>query len=75
MTMRWKQFFTPVQSMDAAEGHTFVKAHSPADITILDVRQPGEYENGRIPGSKLVPLPDLNDRLSELDTQKAVIAY
>ena len=40
---------------------------------MLDVRQPNEYENARIPGSKLIPLPNLNDRLSELDPQKPVI--
>jgi rhodanese-related sulfurtransferase len=34
-----------------------------------------EYENARIPGSKLIPLPSLDDRLKELDPQKPVIAY
>jgi rhodanese-related sulfurtransferase len=67
--------FSQVNNIDAGQLQAFIDSNKEGDFTLLDVRQPGEYENGRIPGSKLIPLPDLNDRLSELDTQKAVIAY
>jgi rhodanese-related sulfurtransferase len=67
--------FSQVNNINAEQLQAFIDSNKEGDFTLLDVRQPGEYENGRIPGSKLVPLPDLNDRLSELDTQKAVIAY
>ncbi len=33
---------------------------------LLDVRNPGEFETARIEGAKLVPLPELEARLSEL---------
>jgi rhodanese-related sulfurtransferase len=39
------------------------------------VRQPAEYEQERIPGSKLIPLPQLLERSVELDPAKPVIAY
>lgn len=36
-------------------------------VTIVDVREPFEYEIARIEGSKLIPLGELHDRLVELD--------
>jgi len=73
--MRWKQFFTPVQSFDAEQARTYMADHPQEAFTILDVRQPVEYESGHIPGAKLIPLPDLTDRLSEIDSQKPAIVY
>ena len=73
--MRWKQFFTPVQSFGAEQARQYIADHSGNAYTILDVRQPNEYESGHIPGAKLVPLPDLTDRLAEIDSQKPAIVY
>ncbi len=44
-------------------------------MTILDVRQPGEYEAGHIPGAKLIPIADLGNRLNELDPDKPTLVY
>ena len=38
-------------------------------LTLLDVREPFEYEMARIEGAKLIPLNELPDRLSEIDTR------
>jgi len=73
--MRWKQFLTPVASMDTEEAKAYMAEHEEGSFTLLDVRQPGEYENSRIPGAKLIPLPELADRLGELDPDKPVISY
>ena len=73
--MRWKQFFTPVKSVDANEAKQLLGQKEAEDITILDVRQPGEYESGHIPGSKLIPLPELNDRINEIDPDKPTVVY
>ena len=73
--MRWKQFLTPVSNMDTQEAKAYIDENKEGTYTLLDVRQPGEYEKARIPGAKLVPLPELTDRLGELDTEKPVIAY
>ncbi len=67
--------FSPVNNMDTKQFQAFIDSNMEGSFTLLDVRQPSEYENARIPGSKLIPLPALNDRLSELDPQKPVIAY
>ena len=73
--MRWKQFFTPVKSIDAVEAKQYMN-RTPGDaFTLLDVRQPGEYDAEHLPGAKLIPLPELGARLSELDAGKPTVVY
>jgi rhodanese-related sulfurtransferase len=61
--------------MDTEEAKTYMAEHEESSFTLLDVRQPGEYEKSRIPGARLIPLPELADRLEELDPDKPVIPY
>ena len=42
----------------------------PADATVLDVREPEEYELGAVPGAVNFRLGDLRGRLNELDKSK-----
>ncbi len=73
--MRWKKLFTPVESLDADQAKTFMEQHKEGTYTLLDVRQPSEYEEGHLPGATLIPLPQLTDRMDELDPGKPVITY
>lgn len=73
--MKWKQFFTPVKSYDAEEARKFISGTPPSEMTILDVRQPREYEIEHIPGAKLIPIADLGNRVSELDPEKPTLVY
>lgn len=73
--MKWRQFFTPVKSYNAEEARKLIAETPASDITVLDVRQPGEYEQEHIPGAKLIPLGDLGDRVNELDTEKPIAVY
>jgi rhodanese-related sulfurtransferase/rubrerythrin len=73
--MRWKQFFTPVKSIDAVEAKQYMQRMAGDAFTLLDVRQPGEYDAEHLPGAKLIPLPELGARLSELDTGKPTVVY
>lgn len=41
---------------------------------ILDVREPHEWQIGRIPGAVLIPLGELPKRLHELDKSRAIVA-
>ena len=73
--MRWKQFFTPVKSFSFQEAKDYM-VRTPGDaFTLLDVRQPAEYESEHIPGAKLIPLPDLGQRIGEIDADKPAIVY
>ena len=73
--MKWMQFFTPVQSLNFKETKQYIEQHAGDEITILDVRQPVEYKENHIPGANLIPLPQLSDRIDELDPQKPVLVY
>jgi adenylyltransferase/sulfurtransferase len=45
------------------------------ELTLLDVRNPHEWEICRLPGARLIPLPELPGRLGELDRDRLVVAY
>lgn len=45
------------------------------DLFVLDVRNPHEYAICRIPGTVLVPLPDLPARLAEVPRDREVIVH
>ncbi len=73
--MNWRQFLTPVKSIDANDAKAYLADKKVDAVTILDVRQPKEYETGHIPGAVLAPLPDLTDHLSRIDQDKPVLVY
>jgi rhodanese-related sulfurtransferase/rubrerythrin len=73
MTMRLKQLFTAVESIDSESAKTFIEGHEEGTFTVLDVRQPAEYEEVHLPGAKLVPLPELHHSTDDLDPEKPVI--
>jgi len=45
------------------------------EYQLLDVRFPEEYSENRIPGSKLIPLGELAERLKELNQNQPYIIY
>jgi adenylyltransferase/sulfurtransferase len=44
-------------------------------FVLLDVREPHEYEIAKIPGSKLIPLGELQNRVGELDKGSQLIVH
>ena len=42
---------------------------------LVDVRNPGEYERGALPGSVNIPLPLIQQALKRLDRQTPVLLY
>jgi rhodanese-related sulfurtransferase len=44
-------------------------------LQLLDVRNPGETEDGVIPGAQEIPLPGLTDSLGSLDQTAPVVTY
>ena len=71
----WNTVFGPIPEMDASEFEAYRNEHLEKSFTLLDVRQPHEYEEDHIPGAKLVPLPILSERYQELDSSKPIVAY
>jgi rhodanese-related sulfurtransferase len=68
-------YFKPVSTMTAGEVRAFLRERSPESYNLIDVRQPGEYEVGHLPGARLIPIAELADRLGELDRSKPTITY
>ncbi|WP_290589190.1 rhodanese-like domain-containing protein [Alicyclobacillus sp.] len=44
-----------------------------AGIQYVDVREPGEFQQGHIDGFRNIPLGQLRNRLGELDREKPVV--
>lgn len=42
---------------------------------IIDVRQPVEYQEGHLPGARLIPLDQLETRFTEINPDKDVVVY
>ena len=68
-------YFRPVSTWTARQVREFLGERSSDAYNLVDVRQPGEYENGHLPGARLFPIADLGDRLHELDRGKPTITY
>ncbi|MFD3005094.1 rhodanese-like domain-containing protein [Thermus tengchongensis] len=45
------------------------------DVFVLDVREPSEYKDGRIPGAVNIPIRDLPKKVGELPKGKPIIVY
>ncbi len=45
------------------------------DVFILDVREPAEFKDGRIPGAVNIPIRELPKRLGEIPKGKPIIIY
>jgi len=73
--MSIRDIFSSFNNINAEQFQAFIDANKEGSFTLLDVRQPSEYESARIPGSLLMPLPSLNEQLQKLDPDKPVIAY
>jgi rhodanese-related sulfurtransferase len=73
--MKFSDLFTQVKTIDAEEARKWLDVRPDGSYTLLDVREPEEYEQGHIPGAVLVPLSELPDRFAEINPQKPVLAY
>jgi len=45
------------------------------DVVLVDVRPAEEFAAGHIEGARSIPIAELEDRLSELPTDREVVAY
>lgn len=70
-----RKLFTPVDAMESEEARKYLGEHKQGTYTLLDVRQPWEYEEDHIPGAKLVPLGELKEGTKDLDPDKPTLVY
>jgi len=70
-----RKLFTPTGALDPDEARKFMEQHDEGSYTLLDVRQPWEYEEDHIPGATLVPLGDLKEGTQDLDPDRPTLVY
>ena len=68
-------YFKPVSTWPAEKVRAFLEERNAGDYNLVDVRQPKEYEQGHLPGARLIPVGELEGRLKELDPHKPTITY
>ena len=51
------------------------RAKVDAGALLLDVRSPGEFASGALPGAENIPVAELPSRLSELDRDREIVVY
>jgi len=51
------------------------KVHYDKNITFIDVREPHEHKQARIPNSTLIPLSQMQNRWQEIPRDKDVVIY
>ena len=68
-------FFQKVKSISPDEVREVIKNKGADEYCLLDVRQPGEYEQGHLPGAKLIPLAELQYNLDKVKTDRMTIVY
>ena len=73
--MIFKDLFSRVKTMEANEARRWMEGQSPESFTLLDVRQPEEYEAGHLPGAILIPLPQLELGLEEINLKNPILVY
>lgn len=56
-----------ITMVNATTARTLVKDPK---VTLLDVRTPGEYNEGHLKNARLIPVAELAGRISELDSVK-----
>jgi rhodanese-related sulfurtransferase len=67
--------FSPVETISSDTAKKELSEKKEGEILLIDVREPEEYEEGHLPGARLIPLSGILDRLHDLDESKSVITY
>jgi sulfur-carrier protein adenylyltransferase/sulfurtransferase len=66
---------TSITEIEAYDLQDHIGSKNEGDYLLVDVRTPREYENGHIPGARLIPLDELEHRLDELPPSGELIFY
>lgn len=58
-----------IKNIDQSEANSLIRQ----DVKVIDVRTPGEYSTGHIPGSANIPLNELPGQIGKLDKEEPVL--
>lgn len=66
--------FGPTKGLKSLTEKQFRDASAQSNL-VIDVREPGEYRSGYIPGAVNIPLSQLKHRLDELPKDRSLLLY
>ena len=64
-----------IRNLTTEEVKIYLDTHNVDAYNLVDVRQDWEYEEFHLPGAKLIPLPELADRMGEIPHHKPTLVY
>ena len=64
-----------IHEINQEELRRYIGDHDEKDYLLVDVRQPGEYGDGHIPGARLLPLPELAGKMDTLPRNLDLVFY
>jgi hydroxyacylglutathione hydrolase len=69
----WDAAGYPLERIGQMSVHELNERNS--SLQVLDVRSPGEWKKGHVPGARHIFLPELRKRVGELDRSKSTVVY
>lgn len=70
-----RDYFDARDDMEPVSREALIERTRDDLVTVLDVRPAHEFAAGHVPGAVNIPLPELEARLSELDSGQQIVAY
>lgn len=71
----WQNAALPLEKTGEWTVHELANRLGDEDLTILDVRGAGEWNQGHIPNARHIYVPHLEENLDEIDKNKTIVAY
>ncbi len=68
-------YFKPISTMSPEKVRHFLENRTVGNYNLVDVRTPKEYEQGHLPGARLIPVGEISKHLEEIDPHKPTILY
>jgi hydroxyacylglutathione hydrolase len=72
---RWQNAGLPLARVTEWTVHELDRHRQDPDLVVLDVRGEEEFANGFVPGARHIYVPHLEERVGELDRNKAIATY
>ncbi len=70
-----REFLESRGAMSPVDREALIERVKSGEVTVLDVRPDEEYRAGHIPGAVSLPLDEIEQRLSELERDREIVAY
>lgn len=71
----WQASGKEIDRIVSIDAHQLADLQAKEDLSILDVRKPGEYESGHLSNALLTPLDTVNDSMAKIDKEKTYYVH